>query len=95
MKVKVGGRSSRAGGRDAKTKTKREGRVSFKKRFCRFCADKVKAIDYKDTKKLEYFITERGKMTSTRVSGNCAKHQRMLSEAIKQARFVSLIPYVR
>ncbi|MBM3244980.1 MAG: 30S ribosomal protein S18 [Candidatus Omnitrophica bacterium] len=66
-----------------------------RKRFCRLCVDKVKSIDYKDTKRLEAFMKERGKIVSTRGSGNCAKHQRMLTEAIKKARFVSLVAYVR
>jgi small subunit ribosomal protein S18 len=66
-----------------------------KKRFCRFCVDKVKAIDYKDMKRLETFITERGKILTSRVSGNCARHQRWIAEAIKKARFLSLLPYKR
>lgn len=74
---------------------KQDAHLPLRKRFCRFCADKVKAIDYKDVKRLEAFITERGKIISTRVSGNCAKHQRRVTEAIKKARFISLLPYVR
>lgn len=69
--------------------------LGLKKRFCRFCVDKVKFIDYKDVKRLEAFITERGKILSSRISGNCAKHQRRIAEAIKKARFISLIPYIR
>ena len=79
-----------------KTKSKRkDAHLITRKRFCRFCADKVKSIDYKDLKRLENFITERGKIVSTRFSGNCAKHQRRIAEAIKKARFLSLLPYVR
>ncbi|MBI4981747.1 MAG: 30S ribosomal protein S18 [Candidatus Omnitrophica bacterium] len=74
---------------------KRESLLGARKKFCRFCVDKVKTLDYKDTKRLEYFINERGKMTSSRLSGNCSKHQRVLSEAIKKARYVSLLPYTR
>ncbi len=66
-----------------------------RKRFCRLCVDKVKTIDYKDAKRLEGFIKERGKILSTRISGNCAKHQRRITEAIKKARFISLLPYTR
>lgn len=66
-----------------------------RKKICRFCANKVKTIDYKDVKLLESFIKERGKMVSCRLSGNCAKHQRILAEAVKKARFMSLLPYVR
>ncbi len=78
-----------------KRREKREFPSAFKKRFCRFCVDKSKAIDYKDLKRLEAFITERNKMVSSRFSGNCAKHQRRLAEAIKKARFISLLPYTR
>ena len=74
---------------------KKNARLVLKKRFCRFCADKVQNIDYKDTKRLESFITERGKIVSTRFSGNCARHQRRIAEGIKKARFISLIPYTR
>lgn len=73
-------------------------KVSFlpmRKRVCRFCRDKVKVIDYKDVKQLEAFIKERGSIVSTRLSGNCAKHQRQVTEAIKQSRFLALMPYVR
>ena len=66
-----------------------------RKRFCRLCVEKAKSIDYKDSKRLEAFITERGKVLSSRLSGNCAKHQRMVVEAITRARFISLLPYVR
>ncbi len=70
--------------------------TGVRKRFCRFCVDKeMKEIDYKDTKRLESFITERGKILSSRLSGNCAKHQRRIAEEIKKARFISLIPYTR
>lgn len=85
------------------TKSKRrEMLLPARKKFCRFCvdvdkvkADKVKAIDYKDIKRLEAFIKERGKIVSSRISGNCTKHQKMLADAIKKARFISLLPYVR
>jgi small subunit ribosomal protein S18 len=82
----------------SKTRTlnkKKDMHLVPRKKFCRFCVDKVKSIDYKDAKRLESFITERGKILSSRISGNCAKHQRRIAEAIKKARFVSLIPYIR
>ena len=83
-----------------KTRTKKplrkaRGGLLTKKRFCRFCADKSRHIDYKDTRLLESFIKDRGKIVSTRSSGNCAKHQRRIAEAIKKARFLSMVPYVR
>lgn len=66
-----------------------------RKRFCQFCRDKSRVIDYKDVKRLEFFIKDRAKIISRHASGNCAKHQRMLAEAIKNARFLSLLPYTR
>ena len=67
----------------------------LRKRICRFCKEKINTIDYKDIKRLERFITERGKIVSSRLSGNCVKHQRVLARAIKRARFVSLLPYTK
>lgn len=83
--------------RSARARKKvRAGVLPFgRKKFCRLCVDKVKTIDYKDIKRLEAFIKERGKIVSTRSSGNCAKHQRMLAQALKRARFISLLPYTR
>jgi len=74
---------------------KRDKFLVFRKRVCRFCTNKVKTIDYKDVKLLEAFVTEKGKINSRRYTGNCAKHQRVVTEAIKKARFISLLPYVR
>lgn len=74
---------------------KRLAHVVTRKKFCRLCVDKVKWLDYKDGKRLEAFITERGKIVSRRYSGNCAKHQRLIAEAITKARFISLLPYTR
>ena len=76
-------------------KPRREKAFIPRKRVCRFCVDKVKRLDYKEVKRLEAFIKERGKMLSPRISGNCAKHQRMLARAIRKARFLALLPYVR
>ena len=64
-----------------------------RKRVCSFCIDKVMEIDYKDTARLRKYVTERGKILPRRISGNCAKHQRSLTEAIKRARVVALLPY--
>jgi small subunit ribosomal protein S18 len=73
---------------------KRRGKRSFHRRkICRFCADSSLAIDYKDAKSLRYFTTERGKIIPRRISGNCAKHQRLLTVAIKRARNIALLPY--
>ena len=68
-------------------------RYKPRKRICAFCADKSKSIDYKDINKLKKHITERGKILPRRISGNCSKHQRELTIAIKRARQVALLPY--
>jgi small subunit ribosomal protein S18 len=65
----------------------------FRRKVCRFCADKTLRIDYKDIKTLSQFVTERGKMTPSRITGNCARHQRFLTTAIKRARSVALLPF--
>lgn len=64
-----------------------------KKRVCAFCVDKINDIDYKDLSKIRKFVSERGKIVPRRISGNCAKHQRALTEAIKKARHIALLPY--
>jgi len=64
-----------------------------KKRGCRFCEQKIKVIDYKDDRLLRRFITERGKIVPRRISGNCAKHQRQLTQAIKRGRHLAMLPY--
>lgn len=71
---------------------KRKGRRP-RKRVCSFCVDKVEAIDYKDIGRLRKYITERGKIIPRRISGNCAKHQRQLTVAIKRARNIALLPF--
>ena len=69
--------------------------VRRRKKVCVFCADKTNAgIDYKDVNKLKRFISERGKILPRRITGNCAKHQRALTVAIKRARHVALMPYI-
>jgi len=64
-----------------------------KRKACVFCVDKIDLIDYKDVGKLRRFITERGKILPRRITGNCAKHQRELTRAIKRARNIALLPY--
>ncbi len=71
----------------------RRKRIFHRRKVCRFCADKELVIDYKDVKVLKSFLTERGKIIPRRIYGNCAKHQRQLTEAIKRARQIALIPY--
>lgn len=73
---------------------KRGGRGAFRRKVCRFCADKNAKVDYKDQSTLKYFVTERGKIIPRRISGNCALHQRAVAKAVKQARGLALIPYL-
>ncbi len=75
-----GGRGGRRGG-------KRRPKVCF------FCVDKIEHVDYKDVEKLRKYVSERGKIMPRRVTGNCAKHQRQLTEAIKRARYMALLPF--
>ena len=65
-----------------------------RRKVCQFCADKVEHIDYKDTAKLRKYVSDRGKILPRRMTGTCAMHQRQLTEAIKRARQVALLPYV-
>jgi small subunit ribosomal protein S18 len=64
-----------------------------KKKFCKFCDEKIKFIDYKDLRLLQGFTPERAKIFPRRISGTCAKHQRKLMRAIKRARILALIPF--
>ncbi len=64
-----------------------------RRKVCVFCVDKSNEIDYKDAAKLKRYITDRGKILPRRISGNCAKHQRELTIAIKRARNIALLPY--
>ena len=65
-----------------------------RKKVCVYCADKNAVIDYKDVNKLKRYVSERGKILPRRITGNCAKHQRALTVAIKRARHIALMPYV-
>lgn len=64
-----------------------------RKKVCRFCVEKIDDINYKDVRLLSAFISERGKITPRRITGVCSPHQRRLSEAIKQARNIALLPF--
>ena len=67
--------------------------IRRRKKVCVFCSDKSNIIDYKDVNKLKSYVSERGKILPRRITGNCAKHQRALTVAIKRARHISLLPY--
>ncbi len=64
-----------------------------RKKFCYFTSNKIKEIDYKDVYLLKKFITESGKIVPSRITGTKARYQRQLANAIKQARFLALLPY--
>lgn len=68
-------------------------RFSRRRKVCHFCVDSVDHIEYKNVKSLKRYITERGKILPSRISGNCAKHQRMLTAAIKKARNIAFLPF--
>lgn len=68
-------------------------RSYFSQKVCRFCSEKIDYIDFYDVKVLKPLITERGKIVPSRISGNCAKHQRQLTQAIKRARNIALLPF--
>jgi len=90
------GMDSQGDGRDGDDRGRggKGGKAFFnKKKICKFCVQKLK-IDYKDVDTLRRFITERGKILPRRITGTCAKHQRALAVAIKQARSIALLPFV-
>lgn len=64
-----------------------------RRKVCKFCADGIEYIDYKDVNLLRSFVPERAKILPRRISGNSARHQRMLAKAIKRARYIALLPY--
>ncbi len=72
---------------------KARGRSMGRRKVCRFCADTTVVLDYKNPQVLKNFITDRGKLVPRRISGNCAKHQRALSTAVRRARMIALIPF--
>ena len=72
----------------------REAKDSKKRKNCNFCADHVEVIDYKDAQKIRRYLTEAGKILPRRITGTCAKHQRMLASAVKKSREAGLISYV-
>lgn len=78
----------------------REGKAPGRKKFfvrrrkvCKFCAEKLEYVDWKDVKLMQSFVPERGKILPRRISGTCALHQRKLQTAIKRARAIALLPY--
>lgn len=78
---------------EEKTSVKKSYKKAPRRKVCVFCQEKVTEIDFKDVNRLKKFVTESGKMLPRRMSGNCAKHQRELSKAIKRARIAALLPF--
>ena len=74
--------------------SRRRAPYPVRRKVCRFCAEKVRDIDYKQIQVLRTFTTDTGKILSARITGNCASHQRQLTRAIKRARNLALLPYV-
>ena len=89
-----GGRFGKGkGAKGAKGREKRQGALFKRRKFCRFTAEKIEWIDYKDVDVLKDFITETGKIIPARLTGTRARYQRQLGDAIKRARFLALLPY--
>jgi small subunit ribosomal protein S18 len=90
-----GGSGSRGGSSRGGAEKGQPRRSMFRRRkVCKFCAEKIDEINYKDSKLLASFVPERGKILPRRISGTCAMHQRKLQTAIKRARQLALLPYV-
>jgi small subunit ribosomal protein S18 len=84
---------SRGGGRSGGSDRPKKKFFYRRKRVCKFCVEKIEYVDFKDTKLLQQFIPERGKILPRRISGTCSLHQRKLQIAIKRARTMALIPF--
>ncbi len=79
----------------AKKRMKKKSSKFGRKKKCRFCANPQMDISYKNERLLQRYVSDRGKIVARRVTGNCAKHQRLVAKAVKVARFLALVPYVR
>lgn len=87
-----GGKFGRGGKAGAKTATKKK--VFYRRRkVCKFCAEHLDYIDYKDARQVQQFILERAKILPRRISGTCARHQRLVQQAVKRARHLALVPF--
>ena len=88
-----GGTRSAAGAPRTRRRAARKKFFVRRRKVCKFCAEKLEYVDWKDIKLLQGFIPERGKILPRRISGTCALHQRKLQTAIKRARSIALLPY--
>ena len=86
--------SSSASSAARRPDSRRRAPYPVRRKVCRFCAEKVRDIDYKQIQILRTFTTDTGKILSARITGNCASHQRQLTRCIKRARNLALLPYV-
>ena len=89
----MNGENKPAPGADRPRGGMRSGGPRRRPKFCFYCVEKQEKVDYKDVEKLRKYISERGKIIPRRVTGNCARHQRLLTEAIKRARYMALLFY--
>jgi len=69
--------------------------IKRKPKVCQFCRENIEDIDYKEIGKIRRFVSGRGKMSSSKYTGNCSKHQKMLTQSVKRARFLALLPYIK
>ena len=85
------------GGKMRRRKEKKDDVLSgrMRKKTCRLCEEKLADLDYKDFRRLERLVSERGKILSRRITGACAKHQRKVEAAVKKARFIALLPFLK
>jgi small subunit ribosomal protein S18 len=88
-----GGRDAKGAGRGGDKKDAGKRYFFRRRKVCKFCADKIDYVDYKDVKLLSAFVPERGKVLPRRMFGTCAEHQRKLTLAIKRARNIALLPF--
>ncbi len=79
---------------DSNNNVNRAAKPRKRRKVCQFCVDKMTHVDYKDTARLRKYLSERGKILPRRTTGTCAMHQRQVTEAIKRARQIALLPYV-
>jgi small subunit ribosomal protein S18 len=89
-----GGKPTGGAGRGAKEASGGKRYFFRRRKVCKFCADKIDYVDYKDIKLISQFVPERGKILPRRMFGTCAEHQRKLTTAIKRARHIALLPYM-
>jgi len=92
MKMNNANKMNRPGGRN--NNRNRKASNTNKKKTCFFCVEKISAVDYKDVDLLRRFTTAQSKIVARKRTGMCSKHQRRLSNAIKRARFMAMVPYV-